>query len=142
MNHEKVQSIKKILIVDDDAGDRLFAKKILQKKYIVLEAEDGHEAINMAQTENPDLILMDIMMPKVDGYTCCHQLKTHPFTQDIPIVMLTGVGYELNLKIAKALGAYGFLTKPFKIQELLDIIACIAPVQVDIDRRISEIVSN
>ncbi|GAH86693.1 unnamed protein product, partial [marine sediment metagenome] len=62
---------KKILIADDEPSVRALVKKLLSKKYIVLEANDGEEAVNIAFNQKPDLILMDILMPKMDGLTAC-----------------------------------------------------------------------
>ncbi len=111
---------KKILIVDDEPSVRHVLHKILSKNYIVLEAADGEEAVNMARNEKPDLVLMDIMMPKMDGYTSCYVIKTDPVTKIIPVVMLTAVGHELNAKLGQELGADGYITKPFRSQDLLD----------------------
>ena len=65
---------------------------------------------------------MDILMPNVDGYVACSTIKTDQVTKGIPVVMLTGVGYELNKKLAEKIGADGYITKPFSLQELLDTI--------------------
>ncbi len=111
---------KKILIVDDEPSVRQVLRKTLSKNYIVIEAEDGEEAVNMARNEKPNLVLMDLMMPKMDGYTSCHVIKTDPVTKAIPVVMLTAVDHELNVKLSRELGADGYITKPFRSQELLD----------------------
>jgi CheY-like chemotaxis protein len=113
---------KKILIVDDEVNIRLLVSSMLGKDYIVLKAGDGEEAIKITRNQKPDLILMDIMMPKVDGYTACHTIKQDPATKTIPIVMLTALGQELNVKLAKQTGADGYITKPFSPQDLLDAI--------------------
>jgi len=112
-----------ILIVDDEQGIRLLVKEILGHKYRVLEAGNGQEAIDMANKHKPDLILMDILMPNVNGYDACSTIKTNPATKRIPVVMVTGIGYELNKKLAKSVGADGYLTKPFLEEELLDTIS-------------------
>jgi len=113
---------KKILIADDEPNIRLLVSSMLGKDYIVLKAADGEEAINIARDSKPDLILMDILMPKVDGYIACHAIKTDPATKAIPVVMLTAVGYELNIKLSQEMGADGYITKPFSPQDLLDTI--------------------
>ena len=113
---------KKVLIVDDEEPIRLLVFSILGKDYIVIEASDGGEAISVAHRQKPDLILMDILMPRVDGYTACYRLKNDAVTKAIPVVMLTGVGFELNEKLSRQLGANGYITKPFSPQELLDMI--------------------
>jgi CheY-like chemotaxis protein len=111
---------KKILIVDDEPNIRLLVSGILSHDYIVIAASDGEEAIALARRQKPDLILMDIMMPEMDGYVACSILKADPATKAIPVVMLTGVGHELNKKLAKEVGADGYVTKPFGREELLE----------------------
>ena len=113
---------KKILIADDETSIRSLVRSMLGKEHIVIGASDGEEATKVAHKEKPDLILMDIMMPKMDGYTACHAIKTHPATEAIPVVMLTGVGYELNKKLSQMIGASGYITKPFQLQELKEMI--------------------
>jgi CheY-like chemotaxis protein len=110
--------LRKILVVDDDAVDRALLRKILGKSYIIIEAEGGEEAIDLACREKPSLILLDIMMPQVDGYSACDKLKRNPRTTKIPVVMLTGVSHSLNVRLAEELNAAGYITKPFNPQEL------------------------
>ncbi len=115
---------KKILIADDEASVRLLVKRLLSKNYIVLEASDGEEAVNMAYSKKPDLILMDLMMPKMDGNTACYAIKADQATKAIPVVMLTAISYELNKKLSEdIMGADGYITKPFSRQDLLDTIS-------------------
>ena len=111
---------KRILIVDDEPSVRLLVSGMLGKEYIVIEANDGEEAIDITQSRRPDLIFMDIMMPNMDGYTACNRIKTELVAKAPPIVMLTTVGYELNKKLAEEVGADGYITKPFNSQELLE----------------------
>ena len=113
---------RKILIADDEANIRLLVSNMLGEDYTVLEASEGREAIDMARSQQPDLIFMDIMMPKMDGYTACHALKADKATKVIPVVMLTGVGHELNKRLAQEVGAEGYITKPFTLPELRDTI--------------------
>jgi len=113
---------KKILIADDEPNIRILVSSMLGKDYTVIEASDGEEAIDIARGQKPDFILMDILMPKVDGYIACHAIKTDPATKAIPVVMLTAVGYELNIKLSQEMGADGYITKPFSPQDLLDTI--------------------
>ncbi len=115
--------IKKILIADDEVNIRSLVRRFLGNKYIVLEATNGEVAVYIARKQKPDLILMDIMMPKLDGYGACRAIKQDPVTKAIPIVMLSGVGHELNKKFANKMGASGYITKPFSSQDLLDAIA-------------------
>ena len=110
---------KKILVVDDEANIRTLVSSLLGNEYKILVASNGEEAITIAQQQQPDLILMDIMMPKVDGNTACSTIKRNQATSHIPIIMLTGVGFDLNRKLALMMGADSYLTKPFSLNELL-----------------------
>ncbi len=118
---------KKILIVDDEPNLRRLSRTILSKNFIVFEAEDGKQAIDIANTQKPDIILMDMMMPKMDGLTACHAIKKDPATKSIPVIMVTAIGFELNVKLSQQMGASGYVTKPFTSQDLLDKIAQFLP---------------
>ena len=113
---------KRILIADDETVIRLTVGKMLDKDYVVLEATNGEEAIEIAKGQKPDLILMDLIMPKMDGYTACSEIKADQATKGIPVVILTAVGHKLNKKFATEMGAEGYVTKPFNSQELIDVI--------------------
>ena len=116
-------TLKKILVVDDDPGDVSWLKKVLSSDYVVLEADDGLQAVEMAHIEKPDLILMDVMMPKTSGYTACVRIKSDHYTKDIPVVMVTGLCQELNRKFGKEMGADGYLVKPLQPNQLRNAIA-------------------
>ncbi len=116
-----------ILIADDEANIRLLVGNLLGKDYVVHKAIDGAEAVAIARSRKPDLILMDIMMPKMDGYNACHEIKKDPVTKAIPVVMLTGLGHELNKKLAQQIGADDYLTKPFSSENLLNTIGQLLP---------------
>jgi len=109
---------QKILIVDDEPGIRLIVSRILEEEYMVLEAADGEEAIDIAKGQQPALILMDLMTPKMDGYTSCLNLKSDQATKGIPVIMLTGIGHKLNKRFAAEMGADGYITKPFTRESL------------------------
>ena len=114
---------KVILIVEDDPKSLKLTRDILQASgYTTIEATDGKQGVESAKAKKPDLILMDIMMPVMDGYNACHAIKTDEATRKIPVVMLTAMGYELNKELAKRLNADGYITKPFTPQELLDVV--------------------
>ena len=113
---------KRILIADDEAVVRLVVGRILDRDYVVLEATNGEEAVEIAKGQKPDLILMDLIMPKMDGYTACSEIKADQATRGIPVVILTAVGHELNKKYAVEMGAEGYVTKPISSQELIDAI--------------------
>ena len=111
---------KTILIVDDDRLQQRLLEDILHAVgYRTIIASDGEEAVTMAKDQKPDLILMDIMMPKMDGYSAVTELKRAPETEDIPVVMVTAVGYELNKDLARQVGATDYITKPFDIKYLI-----------------------
>jgi CheY-like chemotaxis protein len=118
----------KILIADDEPAVRSLVCSMLEKDYSVIGASNGKEAINIARMQKPDLILMDIMMPKVDGYIACYAIKSDPELKNIPVVMLTGIGHELNMKLSRQFGADGYLTKPFKLQDLMEVIVKFLPI--------------
>jgi len=110
---------QKILIADDEPGVRLLVSRILEEEYTVLEAADGEEAIDIAKGQQPALILMDLMMPNMDGYAACLRIKADQATKGIPVIILTGIGHELNKRFAEEMGADGYITKPFTRESLL-----------------------
>ena len=116
---------KKILVADDEAYIRLLVRSTLGRDYIVLEASNGEEAVDMARTQSPDLILMDIMMPKLDGVGACNITKSDPITGTIPVIMLTALTDKLDQKYAKDMGADGYMIKPFSSWELLYVVSSV-----------------
>jgi CheY-like chemotaxis protein len=115
---------RKILIVDDEAVIRGLVIRILGEDYRVVQAQNGESAITLTRNEKPDLVLMDMMMPIMDGLTACAAIKKDPATKSIPVVMLTAVDGEGNKRMAEEVwGANGYLTKPFESQTLLSTIA-------------------
>jgi len=110
---------KRILIVDDEPSIRLTITRMLGKDYVVTEATNGEEAVEIAREQKPDLILMDLMMPNMDGYTACSLIKADQATKMIPVIILTAIGHEFNKKFATEMGADGYTTKPFTTQELM-----------------------
>ncbi len=111
----------KILIADDEPHIRQLVDNALGKDYSILQASNGEEAMEIALSQKPDLILMDIVMPKVDGYSACSQIKADQATKGIPVVMVTGIGFKINEKVAKDFGADGYITKPFSLESLVNI---------------------
>ena len=111
---------KRVLIADDDVQVGQLLSSILKKDYTVFTARDGKEAIDLAYNKKPDLILMDILMPNMDGYTACSVIKSDPETRSIPLIMITGIGHELNKSFSEKIGADGYITKPFDCQALKD----------------------
>jgi CheY-like chemotaxis protein len=126
---EQVENKKKVLIVDDEPNVRRLLHTILGKTFDVLEAEDGRQAIEITNSQKPDVVLMDMMMPKMDGLTACHMIKNDPATKSIPVIMVTAIGFELNIKLSQQMGASGYVTKPFSSEDLLGkITQVLAPV--------------
>jgi two-component system alkaline phosphatase synthesis response regulator PhoP len=114
---------KKVLIVDDEPNVRQLVSKILSRDYTVIEARDGEEALNAVRSQKPGIVIMDMMMPKMDGLTACYAIKKDPATKSIPVVMLTAIDQELNKKLSMTvMGANKYMTKPFSTQELLETI--------------------
>jgi two-component system alkaline phosphatase synthesis response regulator PhoP len=111
---------RKIVVADDELYIRLLVKDILEPEYVILEASNGEEAVIITRTQQPDLVLMDILMPKLDGYTACYAIKTDELTKAIPVIMLTGIGHELNKQFSQEMGATAYVTKPFNPENLLD----------------------
>ena len=122
----------RILLIDDNRSLVLAAERILQKEdYVVLTAFNGKEGLEKARAEKPDLIILDIVMPEMNGYVVCRQLKKAPETARIPVIILSVKGEVDETRAAPALGleevsdgyecgAYNFLTKPVSASQLLD----------------------
>ena len=111
---------KKILVVDD----QIDLVKTLQfalelEQYQVLVSYNGEDALNQARKENPDLILLDIMLPKLDGYKVCRLLKFDEKYKHIPILMMTAKSQTKDKLIGKETGANEYITKPFDMDELM-----------------------
>ena len=119
---DKKSGGKKIMIVDDEQTIRLLVKRMLGSNYTVLEAKDGQEAIDLTLSQKPDLVIMDIMMPRKDGITALNELKSNQSTRKIPVIMLTGVDYALNKELTERMGAAKYVTKPIRPQDLINVI--------------------
>jgi two-component system alkaline phosphatase synthesis response regulator PhoP len=108
-----------ILIVDDEIDTLLPLKMTLEvEDYLVLGASNGFEALELARTNIPDLILLDIMMPEMDGYEVCAHLKKDPVLRNIPIIMLTAKDAVREKVKGLDIGADDYVTKPFNLNEL------------------------
>ena len=111
---------KKILIVDDEEDIAFsMARRLTAAGYEVICAEDGVEGLKRAQTEGPDLIVLDLMLPKMDGYKVCRLLKFDERYKRIPILMLSARGQQEDIALGRETGAEAYLTKPCEAGELL-----------------------
>jgi CheY-like chemotaxis protein len=112
--------IRKILLAEDEEDIRKVAQISLQFRggWIVTLAIDGEECLEKAAQDRPDLILLDCMMPKMDGYETCRRLKQDPSLREIPVIFLTARSQESEVRKGLALGAVGYLIKPFNPMSL------------------------
>jgi len=111
---------KKILIVDDEMDLVETVRFPLEMEgYHVLVSYNGEDALNQARKENPDLILLDLMLPKLDGYKVCRLLKFDDRYKHIPILMLTAKTQERDRALGMETGANEYITKPFEMEDLL-----------------------
>ncbi len=108
-----------LLIVDDNNDIRQYERTLLQDSYVVLEASDGKEGLEIAKREIPDLVICDVMMPVMDGLEFTEQLKTHTATSHIPVIMLTAKNLEEHRAEGYEHGADSYITKPFHSKVLL-----------------------
>jgi CheY-like chemotaxis protein len=123
-----VEKKARILAVDDDDKIlRVIEALLVPHGYKVILAHSGQEALTAMANVMPDLVLLDIFMPKMDGYTTLGEIKKDAATRGVPVVMVTAVGLELNKKLAETLGSAGYITKPFKSAELLEVITRLLP---------------
>jgi DNA-binding response OmpR family regulator len=111
---------KYVLIVDDEPNIVLSLEFLMKKEgYEVRSASNGKEAMDTIAEKIPDLILLDVMMPRMDGYEVCQELRANPAWEDMKIIMLTAKGRDVEREKGLALGADDYVTKPFATQELV-----------------------
>ncbi len=109
-----------ILIADDDPGARLILQRLLAREgHRVLMAQNGAEALRQSIEHTPDLVLLDVLMPELDGFEVCRQLRHHPRLREIPILLVTSLGDHQSRVQGLSVGADGFISKPFDMAELL-----------------------
>jgi twitching motility two-component system response regulator PilH len=115
---------KTILAVDDSPTELRLVTSLLQTKgYRVITATDGEDALTKALAERPNLIVLDIILPKKNGFQVCRQLKTTPETQDIKVVLLSSKSQDSDRFWGMKQGADAYVTKPFEDEELLKAVA-------------------
>jgi len=110
----------KVLIVDDEPDlVELISLRLEANNYQVISAFDGQEGLDKARSEKPDLIILDIMLPKIEGYKVCRMLKFDERYKQIPVILFTARAQASDLKLGKDVGADAYLTKPFEPDILL-----------------------
>lgn len=114
------QVMKKVLIADDKPEVVELVRVTLEgEDYQVIDAFDGEEALRKTTKEKPDLIILDVVMPKMDGYEVLGNIKKDPKTKDIPVIMLSAKGQKLDREKGMKLGAIDYIVKPFSPSDLL-----------------------
>jgi len=117
---ERLSMAKKILVVDDERHIvRLVEVNLTRAGYDVLTAYDGVEALEKVKEDEPDMIVLDVMMPRMDGFEVLKRLQADPDTQDIPVIMLTAKAQDADIFRGWSSGVSSYLTKPFNPRELL-----------------------
>ena len=109
---------KKILIVDDELFFREILKDVLQERFDIIEGKDGYEAIALSKKHLPNLIIMDVEMPRKDGIEACRILKTEPETRKIPIILFTSRSHKKDMVLGLKAGADDYITKPVYLPEI------------------------
>jgi len=111
---------KRILIIDDEVNIVISVEFLLEQAgYYVRVAHNGEEGLERVATFEPDLVLLDVMMPRLNGFDVCQRIRQNPAWQDIKIIMLTAKGREAEITKGLALGANAYIIKPFSTRELL-----------------------
>ena len=124
MNNRSVREKKMLLVVDDSEDMRILLGQILEDQdYDVIYAEDGQDALEQAQEHAPDLILMDMSMPGMNGWDAVTQLRQQPAFRRIPIVAITAHVSKADIERALAIGCTAHIGKPFDIMHVLDTVA-------------------
>jgi twitching motility two-component system response regulator PilH len=112
-----------VLVVEDSRTQREMISGFLKQKGLqVSVASDGIEALEKIETIRPDLVLLDVVMPRMNGYECCRRLKSNPKTQNVPIILCTSKQEELDRYWGLKQGADAYITKPFHPSELLGLL--------------------
>ena len=120
----------KILVVDDEVYILHILDFILgAENYDVITATNGEQALQKVREEKPDLVILDIMMPKLDGYETCRLIKKDPATKMIPVILLTAKGREVDQKLGHEVGASDYMTKPFSPTKLIERVQAILGVR-------------
>lgn len=118
----------KVLVCDDDPAIlRLVELNLEIEGYDVFTAHHGEEAYEVAMRENPDLIILDIMMPRMNGYETCEKLKATDQTKQIPVIFLSAKAQQSDIEKGRSYGVADYLTKPFDPEELIRVVERLLP---------------
>jgi DNA-binding response OmpR family regulator len=118
---------KKILAVDDEVDSLKIVKRILEANgYEVITAFDGEEALVKIKSENPDVVVLDVMLPKLNGEEVCKSVRSDPVFSKLPVIMLTGKVSDADRIVGRVIGADIYITKPFNLEELIGAIKKLA----------------
>ncbi len=119
IERENVDGQKILLIDDEPALLKMLGMRLEASGYCVITAQDGQEGLEKARSENPDLIILDVLMPKMDGYEVCRLLKFDKGFKSIPVILLTAKTQDLDRSTGKEVGADDYVTKPFNSPDLI-----------------------
>jgi CheY-like chemotaxis protein len=124
-------NLKRVLLAEDDRDIQVVARMALKMGGVeeVFVANDGQECLSLVQKARPDLILLDVMMPRLDGYATCEALKQDPEANHIPVIFLTAKAQGADVQKGLAVGGIGYLTKPFDPTTLCQLIMSIVEKQ-------------
>lgn len=119
MDRQERQTRHRILIVEDENDlVELLSYTLIRDGYDVITAADGETALQRATYEHPDLVLLDVLLPGLDGFAVCELMRSHDATRSIPVVMMTSWTTSHARELGRELGAQDYITKPFSIREL------------------------
>jgi len=130
-------TLSKILLVEDDPDIQKVVRMSLKLRGIkdVVVAENGEECLAVVGEVKPDVILLDVMMPRMDGYETCRRLKANPETQSVPVIFLTAKAQQFEIKRGIQEGAIGYLTKPFDPMTLHEQILAMLNANADPEKK-------
>ena len=113
----------KVLIVDDDNGIRKLLGRFLEREgFTAIEAENGLDGVELAKKEQPNLIIMDVMMPQMDGLTAARLIKFYKPLSEVPIIFLTAKDADKEIELAEETRAEAYITKPFDVRQVIEVV--------------------
>jgi phosphate regulon transcriptional regulator PhoB len=128
--------MKKILVVDDEKDIvELIEYNLKKEGFSVIQAYDGESAVALAKKQKPDLLILDLMLPRMNGIDVCKAIRGNPATADLPIIMLTAKADELDKVLGLEIGADDYITKPFSVKELVARVRSILRRVQDVEKK-------